>query len=266
MFDRDPPAERVVVDLGNTRIKLAVLGGDDRISAARSFAWDARAADRDAWRLLFARMGLSDRSRWAVASVNPPAAERLAQAIAELGGPEPRWYRSAADVPIATSVSQPERAGADRALCALAGSALATQAGPGLVISCGTAMTFERIDPDGVWVGGAIAPGLALGFRSLNLGTAQIPLVDSEPSEAVAPWGTATEAAVRAGVWWGAVGAARELIARQGGPRWRIWTGGDAPAIASEVEPGGAARVVPDLVLRGLAIAAFGASAQAVAP
>jgi hypothetical protein len=58
------------------------------------------------------------------------------------------------------------------------------------------------------------------------------------------------------------VGAVRELLARQsegmdqGGPPWVVWTGGDAPALARAVDwPG--ARVVPDLVLHGLAAVAF---------
>ena len=154
--------------------------------------------------------------------------------------------------------------------------------GRGLVISCGTALTVERIDSEGVWEGGAIAAGLGLTARALNQGTAQVPHLDADPggwhmvgvedadadeieNSPFAAWGRTSEVAVKAGVFWGTVGAARELIARQGVTGWRIWTGGDAVLLADAVEGDGNAWVVHALVLRGLAMAAFGASARAIA-
>ncbi|HEV3122897.1 MAG TPA: hypothetical protein VGY53_13375, partial [Isosphaeraceae bacterium] len=53
---------------------------------------------------------------------------------------------------------------------------------------------------------------------------------------------------------------ARELLRRmedsQPGRAWKIWTGGDAPLVMSQVELG-PARYVADLVLLGLARLAF---------
>ncbi len=71
----------------------------------------------------------------------------------------------------------------------------------------------------------------------------------------------ATAPALAAGLFWGLVGAVREILSRQAeGFRrnpWLLWTGGDADWLARRVAwPGG--RLVPDLVLRGLATAAFG--------
>jgi type III pantothenate kinase len=106
---------------------------------------------------------------------------------------------------------------------------------------------------------GAIAAGLGLVARGLNRRTAQLPRVvlDGVPD----PWGYATETALAAGVFWGTVGAVRELIARQdpGGapPRPRIWTGGDGEVLGRTID-GPGLRLVPDLVLAGVAKAAFG--------
>ena len=66
-------------------------------------------------------------------------------------------------------------------------------------------------------------------------------------------------------MFWGAVGAVRELLTRQAAglapAPWLVWTGGDAEAIAPRIDwPD--ARVVPDLVLEGLARVAFGAGAE----
>jgi type III pantothenate kinase len=64
-----------------------------------------------------------------------------------------------------------------------------------------------------------------------------------------------TRPAVEAGVFWGTVGAVRELLDRQaadlGKEPWVIWTGGDAALLAGAIA-GSEARVEPDLVLLGL--------------
>jgi type III pantothenate kinase len=56
------------------------------------------------------------------------------------------------------------------------------------------------------------------------------------------------------------VGAVRELVARQefddGAKPWVVWTGGDAERLARPVS-GEDARIIPDLVLRGVMRAAF---------
>lgn len=230
----------VVADLGNSRLKWAEVGADGQIGPVGSAGVDQF---DDAIR------GFGDRGPWLISSVNPPAAGRLA---AVLAGPA-RWFRSAADVPVSHSLSHPETAGADRAWAVLAAVAMHPPGRPGLVVSCGTALTLERIDANGVWRGGAIAVGLAMAARALHRLTAQLPEVDI--SEAPPAWGDSTAPAARAGVFWGTVGAIRELVARQsiGLDRpWLVWTGGDAPRLAAEVV-GPGARVVPDLVLRGLA-------------
>jgi len=64
--------------------------------------------------------------------------------------------------------------------------------------------------------------------------------------------------AIESGVFWGTVGALKELIARQCESRpapWIIWTGGDAERLAQYVVPE-TPLICPDLVLQGLALLA----------
>jgi type III pantothenate kinase len=235
-----------VIDIGNSRLKAGrVVGG--RLAETRSVGlgeaeWGAALRDLD-------RGGPV-----AVATVNPAVAARVGD---WLGDRDVAWFRAAADVPVATRLAYPARAGADRALAVLA--AREWIAGPGLVVCCGTAVTVERIGADGVWEGGAIGPGPALIARAMNQGTAQLPMVEIGAAEAPAAWGNSTEPAVAAGVFWGAVGVVRELIDRQrrelGAEVDVVWTGGAARMLAPPIEPG--ARIVPDLVLKGLARTAF---------
>jgi type III pantothenate kinase len=119
-------------------------------------------------------------------------------------------------------------------------------------------VTVERISAEGIWLGGAISAGLGLASRALHTLTAQLPEV--KPPIEPAPWGASTRTALEAGIYWGVVGAIREILERQavglGADPWVVWTGGDAQELAASVQ-GDGARIVPDLVLQGLADYAF---------
>ncbi len=243
---------RLVADLGNSRLKWGLCGPDGEIVAVAALPID----DPDAWDRQWRAWVEAERSTsWAVSSVNPPIAESLNRFLMSQKETHVTWFRSAADVPLKHTLDHSERAGADRAFAAAEAGRCRPQGACGQVVSCGTAVTVEWIDADGVWKGGAITAGMGLMARSLNLGTAQLPAVGLDLDGPPSAIGNSTLPALRAGVFWGVVGAVRELIERQsiGQDRpWRVWTGGDAGPISHLID-GPQARVVPDLVLRGIA-------------
>lgn len=246
----DSAVLRVVADLGNSRLKWGRVDAGGRLAESIALPLDDRAAWTSAWlRWNPAREG----SAWTISSVNPPVAATLSAFLSDINVVKTRWFRSGHDVPVNHVLQHVETAGADRALAVLA--AVAMHPGQaGHVVSCGSAITVERISPEGVWQGGAIAPGLELSARALHLLTAQLPLVI--PRVPPAAWGRSTRPALEAGVFWGVVGAVREILTRQSvdfpPAPWRIWTGGGAHLLAAEVD-GENSLVVPDLVLEGLA-------------
>jgi type III pantothenate kinase len=251
---------RFVADLGNTRLKWAAVSQDgelvDKVAlplepGAWEQAWNSSPALAD------------DASSWAVATVNPPLAAQLAAFLDSKGVREIIWFDTAAQIPLRFDVEGADTGGADRALAVAAAIRLMPAGRAGLVVSCGTAITVERITALGVWQGGVIAPGLGMSARALHLLTAQLPVIDVrnlDPACPPAPWGRSTRTSLEAGLFWGTVGALRELIARQaddiGSEPWVIWSGGDAPLLA-RFASGIEARVEPNLVLIGLAHAAF---------
>ena len=268
---------RIVADLGNSRLKWGHVGQDGRLGKTVALPTD----DLDAWAGTWHDWDLDGtETAWSIASVNPPLAERLCRWLDDRGAGPIRWHRSAAEVSVRHDLENPRTAGADRALAVVGALGLRGGRGPGLVVSCGTAVTVERISSEGIWQGGAIAPGLGPMARALHLMTAQLPEV--APREAPSPFGRSTVPALEAGVFWGVVGAIRELLTRQSlgvfetlglvvtsphsnpspqggrGPEgvtplpWLIWTGGDAPTFAPWVEWPGGSEVVPHLVLEGL--------------
>jgi len=241
---------RIVADLGNSRLKWGRIDHDGRLGSTITLATD----DPTAWASAWDAWGLGEETAWSIASVNPPLADRLGRFLEGRCVADVRWYRSAAEVDVRHELERPESAGADRALAVVGALALGPGEGPGLVVSCGTAVTVERIGAGGVWQGGAIAPGLGPMARALHLSTAQLPEV--APRQAPAPFGRSTIPALEAGVFWGVVGAIRELLDRQAADLapapWLVWTGGDAPTLAPWVDRP-RSRVVTDLVLLGLA-------------
>jgi type III pantothenate kinase len=240
----------MVADLGNSRLKWGRVEPDGRLGATVALPTDSSGVWASAWEA----WGLSGgETAWSVASVNPPLADRLARFLAVRGVTAVRWHRSAAEVAVRHELEHPETAGADRALAVVGALGIHQGRGPGLVVSCGTAVTVERISSGGLWQGGAIAPGLGPMARALHLLTAQLPEV--APSQAPEAFGRSTVPALEAGVFWGVVGAIRELLTRQAQGLapfpWLVWTGGDAPTFARWVDwP--EAQVLPDLVLEGL--------------
>ena len=244
---------RIVADLGNSRLKWAESSPHGPLSNVHAPPLDPSGS----W-LQTIKPAPGD--LWAISTVNPGAAEALSRHLESHGISSVRWFRSAADVSLkfGHSLSHPERTGADRALGVVQVLDLLPPETGGVVVSVGSALVVERIAPGGQWQGGAITAGLGPLARALRQSTAQLPeVVVGEPPPS---WGFATDSALSAGLFWGLVGSARELIARQKATlspaAWTLWTGGDAPRIAPWID-GPDARIVPDLVLQALARIGF---------
>jgi type III pantothenate kinase len=159
-------------------------------------------------------------------------------------------------------VVEANQTGIDRLLNAVAVNRLVSDSRPAIIIDSGTATTVDAVDADGVFLGGAILPGFGLLARSLHRYTALLPLLTLEelgadPIEAV---GQDTRAAIRSGLFFGQLGAVRELVRamldsfKSEIPELFL-TGGGGPLLATALTE---ARLVPHLGLRGLAEVALG--------
>ena len=122
-----------------------------------------------------------------------------------------------------------------------------------IVIDFGTATTFCVINKERCYLGGSILPGIRLAADALSLNTAKLPTVEIvKSSQSV---GRSTIESIQSGVYYGALGACRELIhqikqdAFSGEEALVIATGG----FASLFDEQGIFDInVPDLVLQGL--------------
>jgi type III pantothenate kinase len=149
-----------------------------------------------------------------------------------------------------------ERLGLDRWLAMLGGFHLA--AGACLVLDFGTAVTADFISRDGEHLGGFICPGMPLMRNQLRTHTRRIrygDLAAERALESLIPGRTTVEAVERGCslMLRGFVLTQLELARSYWGDDFAVFlTGGDA-GLVSEIVP--EARVVPDLVFVGLAMA-----------
>lgn len=101
------------------------------------------------------------------------------------------------DLPLKIGYATPETLGFDRiAICVGAHSLFPGR--PLLVIDTGTAITFNYVSEEGVFLGGNISPGMEMRFRGLHQFTARLPYVG--PAEVYGGVGQTTEDAIRNGV------------------------------------------------------------------
>jgi type III pantothenate kinase len=127
----------------------------------------------------------------------------------------------------------PREVGADRIVNAVAAYDKWPQ---GLVIvDFGTATTFDAVTPKGEYLGGAIAPGIAISMEALFHRASKLPRVAFERPEHVV--GRNTVASMQSGLVYGYVGLVDGICARMkdelGFPVKVIATGGLAPLIGS---------------------------------
>ena len=83
---------------------------------------------------------------------------------------------------------------------------------PVLVITAGTAITYDFINPSGEYLGGAISPGMQPRFKALHTFTGKLPLV--EYKESIQVIGNDTENSILSGVINGIVGEMETFAVR----------------------------------------------------
>lgn len=147
-------------------------------------------------------------------------------------------------------VDRPEEVGSDRIVNTVA--AHDRYKGPLVIVDFGTATTFDVVDGDGNYCGGAIAPGINLSLHALSLAAAKLPSVPVARTEKVI--GTSTVACMQSGIFWGYVGLVEGIIARikreWGSPMRTVATGGLAPLFEGSIAA--IEHTDPDLTLWGL--------------
>ncbi len=205
----------LAVDIGNTSTTIGLFAEDGRIETR--FDIPTRTlTHRDSTReLLDAPLaGVAEPTIIGIASVVPWASDELTAVLRERF-PEAKCYvLTSANIPMEIDYPQPEELGTDRLLGALGAFKQWGEAAkrPCIVVDLGTATTFDCVTEEGVFLGGAIAPGLDLGAEALANRAAQLPSIElSFPSSVI---GRTTVESMQSGVLYGGLGMIEGLVQR----------------------------------------------------
>ncbi|MBV8971753.1 MAG: type III pantothenate kinase [Sphingomonadaceae bacterium] len=228
----------LAIDVGNTNIVFAIVepGGAIRWRWRISTDRDRTADEYAVW--LHQLMALEQVERAhidaaIIATVVPPTLFNLQRLCRKYFSVEPLVVGGeGVQTGITIAVDNPREVGADRIVNAVA--AHASTPGNLIVVDFGTATTFDVVidaEGQGIYRGGAIAPGINLSMDALYSHAAKLPRIAVEPPPGTgSAIGTNTVHAMQSGVFWGYVGLIEGLVARLtseiGGPVTVIGTGG----------------------------------------
>src|SRR5208283_2161344 len=168
------------------------------------------------------------------ASVVPARNAIINKALASFCKKRPLYVSAGINCCLTFSVKEPFKLGADRIANAVAGINC-NKGRPTAVLDFGTTSTITVAGKNSALLGGAILPGLSLMIKSLNSGTAKLPLVSTEALGKAL--GKDTASSIISGIIYGTAGAMEKLIIMMEKElKYKlqlVLTGGNAPFVSS---------------------------------
>lgn len=276
----DSQRHLLLVDAGNTRTKIGLFHDAPTPTGLLPQClreWILENDEAPNWGAIATEVPALGSLRLCLTGSHPNRVDEL-RSVLPTGWPHPAPLPPRDRFPLAIDVDYPDKVGIDRLLNAIAANQVRRPEQAAVIISSGTATTVDYVAPDGSFRGGAILPGFELSARALHQYTALLPLIplegvlDQPPDDL----GRNTEAALRSGLYWGHIGAVRELLRRfmQRGTVEQshcqvtsdrhlgnvtaaeiplvLLTGGAAPLLAPQLPS--LVRAEPHLALQGLAL------------
>ncbi len=226
----------LAIDVGNTNTVLGAYEGAKLRHHWRIETSHTRTSDEYGIlvRQLFAAAGLdpAEVDAVAISSVVPPLAFTLDGMSVRYFGVKPLFVGPGVKTGMPILYENPREVGADRVVNAVA--AYERWRCGLIVVDFGTATTFDAVSPKGEYLGGAIAPGIAISMEALFRNASKLPRVEfTRPPQVV---GKNTVASIQSGVVYGYVGLVDGICARMsdelGFSPKVVATGGLAPLIA----------------------------------
>lgn len=246
----------LTIDIGNTNLTLGLYNGETLESRWRLATDHERMPDEYGLQMLGllqnARRDTGELDGICLSSVVPPITSRILSACKEYLHLEPLVVHSGLKTGIHILYDDPGAVGADRIADAVAVQRL--YGGPACVIDFGTATTFNALDRDGNYLGGAITAGVNLAAQALAQRTAKLPPIDLQRPPNVI--GRNTVHAMQSGLLFGYVCMVEGMVARfrreLGEDTRVIATGGLSEVVARETQI--IQVIAPWLTLDGLRI------------
>jgi type III pantothenate kinase len=206
----------LTLDVGNTNTVLGLyrLASDELVTHWRISTLRTQTADE--YGVLFLnlfsmrKVEAATVSSIIISSVVPPLESTLRQMCERYFSLKPMFVEPGIKTGMPILVDNPTELGADRLVNGVA--AFARYGGPCIVVDFGTATTFDVISAKGEYLGGVIAPGLAISAEALFARAARLSRVDiKKPAKVV---GTNTIAHLQSGLYYGYIGLVDGILER----------------------------------------------------
>lgn len=193
---------KLIIDAGNTRIKLYLFRGKELL--------DTLVSDHESQQLQQEWLARAGKIRSVIISnvsaQEPPLLATLA--------PECPLVRlnHTTPIPIRNLYQTPETLGSDRLAAAVGGYTLFPN-NPVLVIDAGTCINYEFVN-QGAYHGGLIAPGIEMQAHAMHHFTGKLPLVEPSPLLLTPLTGTSTREVLLSGIIHGTIASVEGIINR----------------------------------------------------
>ena len=159
----------LAIDVGNTRVKIAVFEKDKLVELFVFNKTKILSEIKDILKKHEISTGIMSN----VASISDSKLKKIKNLV------EIHIISSLTEVPFKNLYKTPETLGVDR-IALVAGAVTQFSGHNVLVIDAGTCITFDFVNSEGKYIGGAISPGLKMRFNSLNHFTANLPLLEKD--------------------------------------------------------------------------------------
>jgi type III pantothenate kinase len=230
----------LIVDIGNSRIKIAVFNKDELIynEVITNDSFVETSLN------LIEKFSCKNAIISAVGVLNKNEIDQIKAKIKVIE------LDTTTKIPFFNNYATPKTLGVDRiALVAAAVSKYQNQ--NVLIIDAGTCITFDFVTTSKKYLGGAISPGIEMRYKSLNKFTNRLPLLMREETTSLI--GTSTETCIHSGVINGVISEIDSIITKyrkKNKDLTVVLTGGDANFLSNRLKNGIFAN--PFFLLEGL--------------
>ncbi len=202
----------LTIDVGNTNMVFGIYENDLLRGSFRISTNAERTSDELGMMIAqyyqFLRIDLYETRDIIIASVVPPIMYTLINAVRKFIGVTPLIVGENVDTGIRNLYSNPKEVGIDRLVNAV--SAIDRYGKSLIILDMGTATTFDAVDENGSYLGGAIFPGIKVAMEAMFMKAAKLPRVDIVMTENAI--GKTTVESMQSGVMRGYIGAVEGIV------------------------------------------------------
>ncbi len=246
----------LAIDIGNTNIVIGCIKDDRILHKARIATDSIRTSDQYGLEIknMLEAFGVqrTDIADCIISSVVPPVFNSVRTGVIKMLGKQPMVVGPGLKTGLNIHMDVPSQVGSDRIVIAVA--ALAEYKAPLILMDMGTATTVEVVEPDNIYMGGIIYPGVKLSLDALTNRAAQLPGINLDKPKRVI--GKNTVDCMRSGMMYGTAAMIDGIVDRieeeLGHSSTLIATGG----MAQFITPLCRRKIIleKDLLLKGLNI------------